>query len=218
LETNGNQRDRRPLRTRQYRWPHQLARFFVRTGMTPDDMSLASIACAFVGALAFWRSSIAFEPWRAILLIVAAVFIQLRLVANLLDGLMAVEEGKKTPLGALFNEMPDRAADVLFLAAAGYAADWPTLGWVASVLAVATAYVRAFGASLTAKQDYCGPMAKPQRMFALTVGSILAVALPSLPVMTLTLCVIICGGVVTIWRRVAHLANEVSSNHDAKDS
>ena len=48
------------------------------------------------------------------------------------------------------------------------------LGWSASVLAVGTAYIRAMGARRGAAQDFCGPVAKQQRMFLLTVGCVLA--------------------------------------------
>ena len=47
--------------------------------------------------------------------------IQLRLIANLLDGLVAVEGGKRTPTGELYNEAPDRIADTAVLVGAGYA-------------------------------------------------------------------------------------------------
>src|SRR5260370_37207280 len=83
------------------------------------------------------------------MLIGAAVCIQLRLVANMLDGLIAVEGGHQTKLGELYNEIPDRIADALFLASAGYAsahAAWGVaLGWRASVLAGGNAQRRAAG-------------------------------------------------------------------------
>ena len=58
---------------------------------------------------------------RAWPLLGAAVFIQLGLLANMLDGLIAVEGGRMTKTGELYNEIPDRIADVVFLGAAGYA-------------------------------------------------------------------------------------------------
>ena len=106
----------------------------------------------------------------------AAACIQLRLLANLLDGMLAVEGGLGSPAGELYNEIPDRLSDVLILAAAGYAIPaiaWaPELGWGVAVLAVLTAYVRAFGGSLGQPQDFCGPMGKPQRMAVMTAGCI----------------------------------------------
>jgi phosphatidylglycerophosphate synthase len=46
--------------------------------------------------------------------VATAACIQLRLLCNLLDCMVAIEGGKSAPTGALFNEMPDRFADPLF--------------------------------------------------------------------------------------------------------
>src|SRR5262249_35083373 len=134
----------------------------------------------------------------------------LRLLANLLDGLMAIEEGQQTAIGALYNELPDRLADGLFLAAAGYAAGWPELGWISAVLAVSTAYVRAVGASLGFGQDYGGPMAKQQRMFVLTAGSLAAMVLPHPVVLAAALAIIALGSAVTVWLRIRRLAGNLA--------
>jgi phosphatidylglycerophosphate synthase len=97
-------------------------------------MSAASVVAAVLGAVAYGGAVVAPSAGVAYL-VAAATFIQLRLLANLLDGLMAVEEGKRTPTRVLYNEFPDRIADtVLFLsAAAGYASGWPAIGWLAAV-------------------------------------------------------------------------------------
>ena len=121
----------------------------IRVGIRPNQVSIASIVFAFIGAALLISEVRGIgSAWPYIL---TAVCIQLRLLANLLDGLMAVEGGQKTKSGELYNEFPDRIADVAFLAAAGYASghgEWgPALGWSASVLAVSTAYIRAVGAS-----------------------------------------------------------------------
>jgi len=41
-------------------------------------------------------------------------------VCNLLDGMVAIEGGLKTPAGELFNDVPDRISDPLILVGAGY--------------------------------------------------------------------------------------------------
>ncbi len=64
--------------------------------------------------------------WR--LLLLAGGFVQLRLLCNLLDGLVAVEGGLRTKTGEIYNELPDRISDALFLAAAGYATCLDGLG------------------------------------------------------------------------------------------
>ena len=86
------------------------------------------------------------DHWLAWL--VAAACVQLRLVCNLLDGMVAIEGGRKSKVGAIYNEFPDRIADTLFLVPLGYAAGMPWLGWACALLAALTAYVRVFGGSL----------------------------------------------------------------------
>jgi len=207
--------NRRPLETRKQAWPRALAHVCVGLGISPNQMSVASIGFAALGAAAYWGSAITEFPWRPILLVGAAVFIQARLLANMLDGLMAVEEGRKTPTGAIYNEFPDRIADALFLVAAGYGGGAPALGWAAAVLAVTTAYLRVLGGSLGFAQDFSGPMAKQHRMFVLTVASLLAACLPGLPVLAVALGVIILGCVATLVRRTRRLASNLRGReHD----
>ena len=66
----------------------------------------------------------------------------------MLDGMVAMEFNKKSPLGDLFNEVPDRIEDSIFLVTAGYAtgtATGITLGCLATLLAACAAYVRVLG-------------------------------------------------------------------------
>ena len=86
--------------------------------------------------------------------------------------MVAIEGGRKSSVGAIYNEFPDRIADTLFLVPLGYATGVPWLGWAAALLAALTAYVRVFGGSLGLAQDFSGVMAKQRRMAALTAGLI----------------------------------------------
>jgi phosphatidylglycerophosphate synthase len=169
-----NSENRRPLKSRDTGWARTLARACARAGLSPDAVSALSMVFAAIGCgLLVWSGSAA--GWtRAALLIGAAVCVQLRLLSNLLDGMVAVEHGKGGPAGPIWNELPDRIADVLFLVGAGYGAAlagvwWAeAAGWTAAVLAVLTAYVRELGRGLGQPADFRGPMAKPHRMAALT--------------------------------------------------
>src|ERR1700728_2237388 len=106
--------------------------------------------------------------------LVAAAGIQLRLSANLLDGMVAVEGGKGGPTGELWNEAPDRLADAMIFIGAGYAAgSQPVMGFAAALVAVFVAYIRALGASVGAGQIFLGPQAKPHRMAVMTATCLL---------------------------------------------
>ena len=208
--------NRRPLKTRQRVWPHALARFFVRLGMTPNQMSVASVGCAALCACAYLASDrFGGVFFSGACLIVAAMLIQIRLLANMLDGLMAVEEGKKTATGVIYNELPDRVADAIILVAAGYSCGWPALGWLAALLAAITAYVRTLGGSLGFPQDFSGPMAKPHRMFVMTVATVLAAFLPGWPILALGLAIVALGAAATVARRTRRLADKLAQAPDA---
>ena len=159
--------DRRPLASRDTRWARRLAAMLARSSITPNRISTLSILFAALGAAAL-------VDGRPVALVGAAISVQLRLLCNLIDGMVAIEGGKQSPVGALYNEFPDRIADSLLLVALGYAAQVPWLGWLAALLAALTAYVRATGGALGLAQDFRGPMAKPHRMAVLTAACLIA--------------------------------------------
>jgi len=191
--------NRRPLKSRQTGWAGALARLLLRTPLTPNAVSLAGIGFAAAGALCF-----ALAPEWNWLWLGGALFVQMRLLANLMDGLLAVEGGRKSPTGALYNEFPDRIEDALLLVAAGYGAAEPTLGWAAALLAMGTAYVRALGGAVGLPQDFCGPMAKQHRMALLTMGAAASVVVPVMPWVLGLIC---AGAALTAVRRLHRQAN-----------
>jgi phosphatidylglycerophosphate synthase len=158
---------RRPLKTRSAPWAQSAARSLSRTALTPNQISVASVVFAAAGSAALLALT---APWS---LLVCAACIQLRLLCNMLDGMVAVEGGKSSPAGALYNELPDRIADSLFIVSVGYAVSVPWLGWCSALFAALTAYIRAVGAALGLSQDFRGPMAKPHRMAVLTIGCLI---------------------------------------------
>ena len=208
---NTPQGSRRPLKTRSRKWAQALAAAMARAGFSPNSVSMLGLGFAAAGAAAM----LAAWWW------VAAVCVQLRLLCNMLDGLIAVEHGKGDKLGGFFNEVPDRVEDVVLLVAAGYAAggEWgATAGWVAALLALGTAYLRQTGGAMGLPQDFCGPMAKQHRMFVLTATLLTAggVALAkraacegplyhSQAVLRFGLAIIAVGAALTAARRVARM-------------
>lgn len=200
--------NRRELATRRAGWPHVVARRLAGMGLTPNQISVASIAFALAGALLF-----AISRGRPAYLFLGAVGIQLRLLCNMLDGLLAIEGGLKSATGDLYNEVPDRFADIAFFLGAGYAIPdaWgPLFGWATALVAVLTAYVRLLGGSLGFTQEFLGPFAKQHRMFALTMGA-LAAAIESavrgtIISLEIALVVILVGSSFTFARRLQRIA------------
>lgn len=211
---------RRPLRSRDTRWARAVAAWLASTGIRPNTISMGSIVSAAVAGLAFWASG---QPgWRSVApwcLLVAAGGMQLRLLCNLFDGMVAVEGGFKTKSGEIFNELPDRIADALVLVGVAYSVPGDLgverLGWLATVLAILTAYVRVLGASAGAGQHFEGPMAKQQRMAVLTitcVGMAVAGWLGHAPVwQPWVLSVIALGSLVTSARRVVAIVRQLEA-------
>lgn len=215
---------RRVLKSRDTRWAHALAGWLARSGVTPNAISVLSAVFAG-GAMACFlvagdQSSTAgiLSAWLG-----AIACIQLRLLCNLMDGMVAVEGGKGSPVGAIYNDAPDRVADVLILVGAGYSGagdpgvvklfEVIPLGWCCAVVAVWTAYLRVLGASLTGKHDFRGPMAKQHRM-AVLCGGIVIELIQHLNGndrcgILIALTVIFIGGLWTCWRRLRLLAGEL---------
>lgn len=159
--------NRRPIKARASRWANRATGFLTRLRISPNQISVASVAFASIGAaMLLWMPT-------PVGLLVCALAVQGRLACNLLDGMVAMESGNRSPFGQLFNEFPDRIADSVLLVALGYAIDLPALGWLGTLAAALTAYVRVFGGSLGLRQDYRGPMAKQHRMATLTAGCVL---------------------------------------------
>ncbi|HEY2707855.1 MAG TPA: CDP-alcohol phosphatidyltransferase family protein [Caulobacteraceae bacterium] len=209
--------NRRPIRSRGSGWAKGGAATLAKAGVSPDAVSAAAVVFAALGCAAFVISGTAVGPSRVALLIAAGLCVQLRLICNLLDGLVAVEHGRGGPSGPIWNELPDRVADALFLVGAGYGGGlagvgWAIpAGWLAAVLAVLTAYIRELGRGLGQPADFSGPGAKPQRMAVLTLGALVAAAEPMWGWRGLTLAMAVAFiavlATITAIRRTARLAS-----------
>jgi CDP-diacylglycerol--glycerol-3-phosphate 3-phosphatidyltransferase len=199
---------RRPIAARRAGWARWTAARLARSSVTPNQISMASVGFAAAGAAAMlWGAG--GPAW-----LLAALCVQARLVCNLLDGMVAIEGGKSTPAGALYNEFPDRIADSFFLIAVGYASGQDWLGWCAALLAALTAYVRVFGASLGQPPDFSGIMAKQRRMAALTAGLVIQAGAVFFTAsrwpLLVTAIVIAAGSAVTCVTRSANILKRLA--------
>ena len=209
--------NRRPLKVRDAAFARRMAARLAKAKVSPDAISASSVAFAALGgALLMVAGGLEGWFWRVLALALAAVCIQARLLCNLLDGLVAVEHGRGGSAGPIWNELPDRIADVLLLAGAGYGVQTAgigggaAVGWTAAVLAVLTAYVRELGRGLGQPADFSGPMAKQHRMATLTAFCVISIVEPLWrghgQMLFCGLLVILAGSLITVVKRTRNLA------------
>lgn len=208
-------RNRRPIAARELKLSRQAAAWLCRRSVSANAISVAGMVAGLLSgaALALTPGSGGLAP---VLWFAAAALIQLRLLANMLDGMVAVASGTASRLGELYNEVPDRVSDTATLIGLGYAAGGdPALGYISAVAAIATAYVRVLGTTAGAPSDFSGPMAKQQRMFVATFACLIcgSAALAGVPpaiagygVPTLALALVALGAIATTLRRLVRVA------------
>lgn len=204
---------RRPIAARNLAVTHAVAGWLIRRAVSPDAISAAGMAAGIAAGIAF--AATAWAPQGAgVLWVAGAVLVQLRLLANLLDGMVAVGRGIASPLGELWNEVPDRVSDTAVLVGLGVAGGSWTWGMAAALAAMATAYVRAVGRAAGGPSDFRGPMAKQQRMAVATAVALWCglasaswqVAWQGLTLPTLALILVTVLSIATAARRLAGIA------------
>src|SRR5262245_46718764 len=79
--------DRRPIATRNRKWAQSAASWLASRNVSPNAISIAGMSACILAGVALGMTSIA--DYR-ILWLVAALGAQLRLTANMLDGMVAV--------------------------------------------------------------------------------------------------------------------------------
>lgn len=198
---------RRPLKVRDLTIMNKIAIALSKRNISPNQISICSVFFALLAALCLLAIGLGASVWFSWL---AALFVQCRLLCNLFDGMVAMEGGKSTASGELFNDIPDRIADPLILVAAGYAISvfpWAIeLGWLAGLLAVKTAYVRVLASSIGAPTLFTGPMAKQHRMALMTLALLLmpieTMVFATQGYLLLIALIVICiGSLITLYNR-----------------
>jgi phosphatidylglycerophosphate synthase len=215
---------RRPLKIRKAASIKKCARWLSEKNITPNQISICSILFASLSALCFFNIPDSSQAIQLLLLFMAALFIQMRLLCNLFDGMVAVEGGKGTTSGELFNDVPDRIADTLILLGAGSSITvviWAgALGCFAAILSVMTAYIRTLSVSIGVPVNFMGPMAKQQRMATLTIGCIFniveVILFDSSYTLLVSLLLIVCGSMYTCYRRVVFAHHQLETGNKEK--
>jgi phosphatidylglycerophosphate synthase len=204
--------ERRPLAIRETMFANSCAKFLAKRQISPNAISILSVVFSVLAFFCFYFVSI-----NHYLLLLAAFFIQMRLLCNLFDGMVAIEYNKKSVYGNLFNDVPDRIADLIIIIGLGicsksieYNSYAMTFAWLNASLAIMTAYLRVLGTSLGAPTNFSGIMAKPQRMALVTFAAILKFFWRWHPsFLFIALVVMSSGLVMTIFTRIRIIAMDL---------
>ena len=210
--------ERRPIAARAWKFSILTAHWLARNGVSPNVISVAGMISGVLAGICFAATS-HLSAFDRLLWFGGAALVQLRLLANMLDGMVAIESHRASPVGELFNEVPDRISDCATLIGLGFASNSNLLlGFVAALTALFTAYVRTVGKAAGAHQDFCGPMAKQQRMFLVTVVALLCAVSPrkwqwiaDVSILEWVLEIIIIGAAWTAIRRLVRVARALRS-------
>ncbi|MCA9248265.1 MAG: CDP-alcohol phosphatidyltransferase family protein [Planctomycetales bacterium] len=200
--------DRRPIESRDTRWAASITNQLVARGVSPNEISIVGMLAAIGAGVCFFGTNHAEAITQRMLWLAGGLLCQVRLLCNLFDGMVAVQRGIASVRGELYNEVPDRVSDSAVMIGLGYAATGaPAWGLFAALVSVFVAYVRAMAKSIGAPNDFCGPMAKPQRMALTTALAVYLACSPgiwriALGEATLVLIVIAAGGIATAIRRL----------------
>jgi len=207
--------DRRPIATRNRKWAQSATVWLAARNVSPNAISIAGMCACIAAGLALGLTSV---EYNRIFWLVAALGAQLRLTANMLDGMVALASGRDSKVGELYNEVPDRVSDAAMFIGAGYA--WGgnvALGYVATILGNFHCLRSRRRKIAGGPNEFCGPMAKQHRMLVITVVCLYSVVVPrswqifhfddlEIGVMALALTLIIAGCLVTVVRRLQRIA------------
>lgn len=187
---------------------HFVEMFFVERRVHPDYLTLAALLLSLLGGAALYGAL--YLPW---LLLGVPVLALARTALNALDGLVAWGTGLARPWGEVLNEVCDRLSDVaLFVGVALAPGSDLGLGVAALVAMLLSSYIGTVAKAAGGKRQYGGVMGKADRMILLSVASLLAFALPGVPVFRYALVVMLVGLCVTAFQRLGATYADLQSS------
>jgi CDP-diacylglycerol--glycerol-3-phosphate 3-phosphatidyltransferase len=171
--------------------------YLVRRRVHPDYLTIAALVLSALGGVALYGSR--WAGWLLLLIVPVALG---RTALNALDGLVARDTGLARPWGEVLNEFCDRLADVALFAGVALApGSQPSLGAVVVVVMLLSSYLAILSKAAGGRRQYAGVMGKADRMIYLSLAAVVAFALPSVPIFTIFLVLVLAGLVITIVQR-----------------
>ena len=195
--------NRREVTSRDTKFANRAALWLANMNISPNTISVLSIVFSVLTLISFYLDSVNYLN-HLIAMVLAVVGVQGRLIMNLLDGMVAIEYNKKSLVGGLYNEVPDRISDTLIILGTGLLVAKYKFGmdlaYFAIILSAFTAYIRTLGASLNSPHFFSGPMAKQHRMALITISCVIGIWY--LPIFYFALIIMNVGLLITCARRI----------------
>jgi phosphatidylglycerophosphate synthase len=175
-----------------------LERLAVRAGVSADALTLLAVPVAALGGACIALSAVVPELLLAVPLLAA-----LRLVLNLLDGMVARSTGSTHPMGEMWNELGDRLADVLFIGGLIFVPEVdPWLAFAAVAAALLASYAGITSRAAGASRQYGGVLSKPGRMVTLGIAAPVSFVIGDPTWLVMAAVVILVGSLITLGQRV----------------
>ncbi|AKB26498.1 CDP-diacylglycerol--glycerol-3-phosphate 3-phosphatidyltransferase [Methanosarcina sp. MTP4] len=152
-----------------------LADLFIRKGISPDVVSIASLICAFIAGLCFYYS-----PAARGLVLLAGIFVVLNSVLDALDGAVARKSNKATARGDFLDHVIDRYSDVFIICSIFFAGYVPWQIGVAAIVGVLlTSYLGTQAQALSLGRYYGGIMGRADRLVVIILSAFVNFAYPA---------------------------------------
>lgn len=213
---------KRTTRFRENKFFQQLAQYLSKHNISANTISiygmLFAVAAAIIAPLTHLGPGFSRFIW-----ILIALLIIFRLIAGLIDGMVAHLQRTATKTGLLFNEIPDRISDLAIFIGLGFAAGGSVvLGFLAAIAALLTAYIRDLVHIAGAPNIYHGIMGKPQRLFLTILMALYLGVTPfswhptlgnSFGLVAIILLFIFVGALFTCYQRLKSAINFLRQNN-----
>ena len=154
------------------------AAFLIRIGLTPNIVSVLSMAFAIIAGICYYFSYL-YPINKLIYLMLALVFVILNSFSDAVDGVMARQNGMQSNKGDFLDHVIDRYADTIIICGiffAGYV-HW-MIGVVAITGVLITSYIGTQAQAVGIQRDYGGIMGRADRLLFIFIANIVNIIYP----------------------------------------
>jgi archaetidylinositol phosphate synthase len=194
-------------KSRWQKWLQPIVWLSMRWKLSPDVFTYGALGLSILAGLAFWGAGA-----NRLALWIVPPCVLLRLICNLMDGLIAREQGVADAMGEVKNELGDRLADTaifLGLICGGYAD--PRLASFALALILIGSFLGILSKALGGSRLYIGLFGKGDRMISLALFTLYPALSGNLASYNWYLGLAVCAATITIFQRLRAIHGNTKS-------